>query len=113
MKKILRVFVKNLLCSFLAVVFVFVLTHQAMAITRDVCKSGCSYSTIQAGIDAAGPGDVVLVDDGVYTENISFLGKNITVKSGNGAAATIIDGNGGTVVNFSSKIWKRRSRNDY
>jgi len=51
--------------------------------------------TIQSGIDAAENGDTVLVNDGVYigegNVNISFSGKEITVKSRNGAEATIID----------------------
>ena len=51
--------------------------------------------TIQSGIDAAEDGDTVLVSDGIYTGegnvNISFSGKEITVKSRNGAEATIID----------------------
>lgn len=51
--------------------------------------------TIQAGIDTAQNGDTVLVDDGIYkgegNVNIDFLGKSITVKSRNGAEATLID----------------------
>ena len=56
--------------------------------------------TIQAGIDAASTGDIVLVADGTYTgegnKNIDFKGKAITVQSENGPETTIIDceGNG-------------------
>jgi hypothetical protein len=56
------------------------------------------YSSIQAAIDAAGPGDVVLVADGTYTENLT-VEKTITIKSEKGAGACVIDsaGSGGGV----------------
>ena len=70
------------------------------AATLDVCSGG-TYTTIQAAINAAANGDTVSVCDGTYNENIDFLGKAITVRSENGAATTIIDGNASdNVVNF-------------
>ncbi len=53
------------------------------------------YHTIQAAIDAATEGDVVLVADGTYTgsgnKNLVFAGKAITVRSENGPNHCIID----------------------
>jgi len=64
---------------------------------------GQTYTTIQAGIDAASPGDTVLVSPGTYNENIDFKGKAITVKSSDGAAKTIIDGGArGPAVKFAT-----------
>ncbi len=71
--------------------------------------------SIQAGINAAQNGDMVLVDDGTYLENINFSGKAITVASNfiidgdtNHIYNTIIDGSqpshpdSGSVVSFVS-----------
>jgi parallel beta-helix repeat protein len=62
------------------------------------------YPTIQEGIDAAMNGDTVVVKPGTYHELIDFLGKAITVKSEQGAATTVIDGEGleGSIVSFKN-----------
>ena len=60
-------------------------------------------ATIQQAIDAAAPGDTVLVAPGTYVENLTFLGKAITVVSEGGPSVTVIDGNwAGPVVAFTS-----------
>ena len=56
---------------------------------------GETCTTIQAGIDAAVSGDVIIVRDGTYTgpgnRDIDFKGKAIHLTSENGAAKCVID----------------------
>ncbi|HUU95212.1 MAG TPA: ThuA domain-containing protein, partial [Phycisphaerae bacterium] len=57
-----------------------------------------AYSTIQAAIDAASSGDLIIVRDGTYTgpgnRDITFGGKTLYVASENGPRACIIDAGG-------------------
>ena len=48
------------------------------------------YSTIQAAVDAASPGDTIIVRDGTYTENIDVNTDNLIIKSENGVDSTIV-----------------------
>jgi len=59
------------------------------------------YSTIQAAINAANPGDTILVAAGTYSENL-LVNKSVSI-IGENPATTIIDGGGlGTVVTIPS-----------
>jgi len=59
------------------------------------------YPTIQEGIDAANPGDTVMVEPGTYVENIT-ISKDGIMLQGSGADVTIIDGgNSGSVIKMS------------
>jgi predicted GH43/DUF377 family glycosyl hydrolase len=73
------------------------------------------YATIQEAIDASSDGDIILVDEGTYFENINYKGKAITVASlyfldgdTSHISATVIDGSNpanpysGAVVTFES-----------
>ena len=56
----------------------------------DVCASGCTFSTVQAAIDAASTGATVAVCAGTFAENLR-INKNLTL-AGAGRSATILDG---------------------
>jgi hypothetical protein len=71
-------------------------TPAATGATIVVAKSGAAYSTIQAGLNAAKPGDTVDVQAGTYNERVTFpssgtVGNYITLRGEPGA---IIDGTG-------------------
>ncbi len=89
---------------FLVFIFLFCcIASNTWATTLEVAPSGKAYTSIQSAIDAADSGDVVLVYQGRYVENINFNGKAITVRSDPGAERTTIDGNfANSVVTFWS-----------
>jgi parallel beta-helix repeat protein len=61
------------------------------------------HATIQAGLDAAKDGQTIVVEPGIYYENLNFSGKVIRLVSRKGPAETIIDGGeAGAVVTFHS-----------
>jgi len=50
-----------------------------------------NYSTIQAAVDAASPGDTIIVYPGTYNENVDVNKDHLTIKSENGADSTIVE----------------------
>ncbi len=55
-----------------------------------VCKSGCSYTSIQAAVNAAPNGATIQVMEGVYIGSVVITNKNLTLK-GVEANFTVID----------------------
>ena len=57
-----------------------------------------TFSTIQAALNAAANGDVILVGPGVYTQNLTFGNKQVVLRSTAGPSSTIIHVAGGVGV---------------
>ncbi|MBD3182185.1 T9SS type A sorting domain-containing protein [Candidatus Poribacteria bacterium] len=78
--------------TFIAMLLVLGICVFAQAATIRVPSN---YTTIQAAINAARNGDLIIVADGIYkgenNKNLDFNGKVITVESENGPESTIID----------------------
>jgi hypothetical protein len=58
------------------------------------------FSTIQAAINSAAPGDTIVVEPGTYVENLRFDGKAVTLQSTSGPTRTIIEGINDTAVDI-------------
>jgi len=78
-------FLFSVLC--LALIFSLLPTIPAEAATTIYVPD--DYPTIQAAVDAASPGDTIIVRDGTYTENVD-VSKSLTIQSENGAEVTIV-----------------------
>lgn len=70
-------------------VAVAVLAVVSVTVSAATLQVPAQYPTIQAAIDAAVDGDVILVDAGVYAEQITFRGKAIRVS---GMVGAVING---------------------
>jgi parallel beta-helix repeat protein len=68
-----------------------------------VCPNGCNYTSIQAAIDAADSGDLIIVESGIYYENVN-VNKQLTLRgtdTGTGMPVVIDEGNT-TAINLSA-----------
>jgi nitrous oxidase accessory protein len=66
--------------------FLGLVTH---ASANELTVGTGQHTTIQAAVNAAQPGDTVLIPPGTYSENV-LVNKSLTIKSSAGAATTII-----------------------
>ena len=66
------------------------------ACTCDVCASGCPFTSVQAAVTAASPGDTITICAGTYV-GITTINKSLTLlgagDGNNPAVDTILDGN--------------------
>ena len=102
----------HLLILLLAACFFSLLSTSVLplwAVSSATLRVPQDYQTIQAAVNAAQNGDVVLVSPGTYTENITISGKTITLASDfyttndpSYIDQTILDGGGTTVITISS-----------
>ena len=77
--------------------------HEAsceVTVTALMLKVPSEYTTVQAAMDAAQDGCIIVVSQGTYQENLNLDGKNIEIRSADPedrsvVAATIISGEGG------------------
>lgn len=76
------------------------LVGPASAATRSVCASGCSYTSIQAAIDASSNGDIVELDPETFTEGDIFVDVDVTIRTSSGRATVDADGD-----DYVFKIW--------
>ncbi|MHC4315392.1 MAG: hypothetical protein ACYSW3_23350, partial [Planctomycetota bacterium] len=93
-------------------IVVFILATTAPAFAGQIIyvdnDGPADFNNIQAAIDDSNDGDIIIVAEGRYFENINFNGKNITLRSTdpndpNVVAATIIDGDrNGSVVTIEN-----------
>jgi parallel beta-helix repeat protein len=51
---------------------------------------GADFTKIQDAVDNATAGDTIIVNDGTYIENVDVYVYNLTIKSWNGSASTIV-----------------------
>lgn len=64
----------------------------AHAATISVCAKGCQQTTISAAINAANPGDTIMIGAGTYIGNL-VISKDLTLQ-GAGASTTILNASG-------------------
>ena len=91
--------IKHLVC--VCVVFVLLSAFASVVSARTIYVPN-DYAKIQWAVDNASAGDILIVRDGTYYENLE-VDKQLTIKSENGSDNCIIDGGGiGNVITLNA-----------
>ncbi|WP_292465928.1 NosD domain-containing protein [Methanolobus sp.] len=88
---------RNIIFRYLVLLFVLALYINTASGAEIRVGESETYSTITEAYNSASYYDVIIVGDGIYTENISIQ-KPITIRSENGSASTIIQPDSDTSV---------------
>jgi len=84
---------KRTVPNFILLSLLLIFSPVIFAAEITVCASGCNYTTIQAAVNAASSGDVILVNvNGTITASGISISKNLTIR-GLGQNTTIIQAN--------------------
>lgn len=83
---------KSIFFSFLTILALSIAGAEAATIT--VGPEGCDHVSIQAAIEAASPGDVLVVAGGTYSENLVVDRPLVLQGAGNGTDRPIVDADG-------------------
>ncbi|HDS45227.1 MAG TPA: hypothetical protein ENN68_03895 [Methanomicrobia archaeon] len=82
-------------CLLFAAVFtVLVFVSVGGAATYTVCSRGCDYTSIQAAVTAARPGDTIVVHSGTYYENVNVNKQLVLKGKDTGGGKPVVDAGG-------------------
>jgi len=90
--KIISMFMSLVIIIAIGIVIIASVPSATMAQTTWIVDDDgpADFPTIQEAVDAASLGDIIIVKDGNYTENVDVNKNGLTVESENGANATIV-----------------------
>jgi PGF-pre-PGF domain-containing protein len=87
----------NPILKYSIIVLILLLCVGTVSAANLTVGSEKTYATIGLALDAADPGDTIIVSDGTYDENLDIY-TEVTIRSENGYENTIVDGGGDTVL---------------
>ncbi|KAF5435526.1 CASH domain-containing protein [Candidatus Methanophagaceae archaeon] len=98
-----RILIMQAVISAVILIALSICVGCASAATYTVCPSGCNYTSIQAAIDAAEPGNTIEVYSGTYYEIVNVTKRLILNGVDTGTGKPVVDAGGsGSVIAFNA-----------